>query len=134
MFQVRISVVVLGLGCVLAVSSCSSLTVPAAGIGRIEFEPLKSSEYEILGDAEGEATVGHFLFFPFGDVGETGGIGNAFLFSSQAYKAAMYKAVESVPQADAILLPRSKSEKMEFLLFGKCTVTVKGKAIKILKK
>lgn len=135
--KIRTSLIVSGFASLVFLSGCTftSLTVPASGIGQIEFEPLNSNEYEILGDAEGEATVGYVLFFPFGDFQEKGWIGSAFSLSGWAHQAAVYKAIESVPEADAILVPRSKGSGFKlFPLFGKQTVTVKGKAIKILKK
>ena len=46
----------------------------------------------------------------------------------------MYRAIESVPEADALLAPRIKSEGWDWILLGSHKATVKGKAIKILKK
>jgi len=135
--KIRTFFIVWGFASVVFLSGCKTLNVPTLGVGQIGFEPLNSSEYKILGDAEGEATVWHILGFPFGDIQEYGWLGNAFGSpfgnSGLAYKAAMYKAIDSVPEADAIILPRSKGMANEFILFGIHTATVKGKAIKILK-
>ena len=134
MMKIRTFFIVWGFASIIFFSGCRTLTVPASGIGQIGFEPLNSKEHKILGDAEGTATVGHILWFPFGDILVSGSIGSTFWDSGLAYKAAMYKAIESVPEADAILVPRSKGSVSEFILFGYATVTVKGKAIEILKK
>lgn len=131
---VRNAVLVLAAGLALLTLGCSTATIPGVPYGKLEFQPLSSSEYKILGDAEGTGHCGHVLIIPFGDLGVSGYIGSMFQPAGSAYSAAMYNAIESVPGADAILLPRSRGKSMEFLLFGESTVTVKGKAIKILKQ
>ena len=108
-----------------------SRTAERVPLGRLNFAPLASDEYEILGNAEGTATVGHFLIIPFGDTGLSGSLGG---YLGWSHSAAMYKAIESVEGADALLAPRSKGKFMELLIFGTYTTTVKGKAIRILKK
>lgn len=130
----RNTVLVLALGLVLLTAGCTTATIPGVPFGRLDFQSLSSSEYKILGDAEGTGHAGHVLFIPFGDTGIRGCIGSMFQPAGSAYSAAMYNAIESVPGADAILLPRSNGKTVEFLLFGESTVTVKGKAIKILKQ
>ncbi len=134
--KIRTFFIVWGFASVVFLSGCKTMNVPTLGVGQIGFEPLNSSEYKILGDAEGEATVWHILGMPFGDTQVYGWLGNSWRSGwgeGLAYKAAMYKAIDSVPEADAIILPRSKGEANEFILFGVHKTTVKGKAIQILK-
>lgn len=124
---------------IMLCSGCTTFesNAPRVPMGYLNFAPLSPDEYEILGNAEGTASVGHFLFFPFGDYnlyGSLGGGGTGFFGSGSSRGAAMYKAIESVPGADALLAVRSKSEGFEMILFGQSKTTVKGKAIKILKK
>lgn len=125
--------VLLALYAVTLLGGCLGRTAPRMPMGVLQFEPLKKTEYQILADAEGTATVGHFLIFPFGDWKLSGSVGPDGRFASGATRAAMYKAIESVPGADALLAPRTKGKTIELLIFGTSTVTVKGKAIKILK-
>ena len=90
--------------------------------GRAESESLRNVRTANL-------DLGPFAFlFGTGDVGPTG--------SEIAEKIALYKAIESIPDADAILSPRFDGETTEnsiplFTRTVKSCVTVKGKAVRV---
>ena len=173
---------------VFLMSGCAShkgAGIPGISMGEhLEFNPLARSEYEVLGPAEGKASVainslfplpivwysGDYSKDPFGaaenkEYGQisfpvtsvlsriTSGQGSAQSASTsstnrpdldvgfgfwlpdpgfKAKEAAVFKAIESVPGADAIISPRFYVEKEKrFFWHQRVTVTVKGKAIKI---
>jgi len=56
-----------------------------------------------------------------------------FPSSNKAKQSAIYNAVQSVPNADAIINPRFHEESYSVgIWYNKTTVTVKGKAISII--
>lgn len=185
---------------VFLMSGCAShkgAGIPGISMGEhLEFNPLARSEYEVLGPAEGKASVAINSLFPLpivwysGDYSKdplgfnekmeygkvsypvtsvlsrmTSGQGSSQSASSSSTKrpdlnlgygggdggpidmfftyilpnpgikakeAAVFKAIESVPGADAIISPRFYMEKeTRFFWHQRVTVTVKGKAIKI---
>lgn len=44
---------------------------------------------------------------------------------------ALYNAIESVPTADMLLMPRYRIERSNYIVYSEKTVTVKGKAIRL---
>jgi len=48
-------------------------------------------------------------------------------------QTALYNAIESVPSADMLLLPRYHVERSNYIVYSEKTVTVKGKAIRLNK-
>jgi len=100
---------------------------------------LERDQYEILGEAQGEASISYvFFFFPIGAKPEMGILYNpqiAAPFGSatgQVKGMALYNAIESVPGADMIIVPRYESTVKGFPpLYWTTTVKVKGKGIKI---
>lgn len=120
--------------------------------------PLDRKDYEILGNVEGKGCVMNILaLFTIKEVGEAevrvrkvgfrGGFGfgytvldSGFQFShflgfgieNAAKELAVYKALQKLPEADAIISPRYYIEGFSVWPFyvKKCA-TVKGKAIKI---
>lgn len=183
---------------VFLMSGCAShkgAGIPGISMGEhLEFNPLARSEYEVLGPAEGKASVAINSLFPlpivwysgdysidplgfnenmeYGKVSYpvtsvlskiTSGQGStqsastsstnrpdlkvgfegdgpiAMLFTYilpdpglKAKEAAVFRAIESVPGADAIISPRFYVEKEKrFFWHQRVTVTVKAKAIRI---
>jgi len=174
---------------VFLMSGCAShkgTGIPGINMGKnLEFQPLERSEYEVLGPAEGKASVTINSLFPlpivwysgdysrdplwfnenmkYGkvsspvtsalqpqldspvkrpdlDVGFVGGGGPIdMLFTYilpdpglKAKEAAIFRAIESVPDADAIISPRFYVEREKrFIWHERVTVTVKAKAIRI---
>ena len=100
---------------------------------------LERDQYEILGEAQGEASITYvFFFIPIGAKPEMGILYNpqiAIPFGSatgQVKGMALYEAIESVPGADMIIVPRYESKLKGFPPFyWTTTVKVKGKAVKI---
>lgn len=177
---------------VFLMSGCAShkgAGIPGINMGKnLEFQPLERSAYEVLGPAEGKASVTLNSLFPLpivwysGDysrdplgfnenmkygsvsspvtgalqpqmdspvkrpdlnVGFAGGGGDGGLVDMaltyilpdpglKAKEAATFRAIESVPGADAIISPRFYVEKEKrFFWYQRVTVTVKAKAIRI---
>lgn len=69
-----------------------------------QIEALKRSEYDVLSNTSGKASSSqiYFLFFPIGKVKSL----------SELYENAYYNAVDNLPNADGIILPRQKSKKL----------------------
>jgi hypothetical protein len=110
-------------------------SVQPIGIKNLELEPLKSSEYEIIKDVTGSATVKTFLIFRVEGENNFG-----FLASNLSMKSgvdlakgnAIYNAINNNDDIDALLCPKftKKYSGIPFL-YTETTVTVKGKGIKI---
>jgi len=99
---------------------------------------LDRSQFEILGDAVGEASISYVFIFPIGAKPEMGVLYNPMNpspFASavgQVKGMALYKAIESVPGADLIIVPRYEAKTTGFPpIYWTTTVKVKGKAVKI---
>lgn len=93
-----------------------------------------TATYDIVGPAQGSSTGWYLLgFIPLSEddsVGSIGmGLGQEML--SPVQRAALYKAIESVPDADAIIVPRWKRQTTCYFIVTRDRVTVKGKAIKL---
>jgi hypothetical protein len=69
-----------------------------------QVEPLARDEYEVLGTTSGKAksTQFYILFFPIGK----------HKTATELYENAYFEAVENLPNADGILLPRQKSKRL----------------------
>lgn len=152
---------------VFALTGCKTtaqvMSLPGTGM---HANALTREEYVVLGDAEGKACVEEACYFGFcftksdtgsetkvegrlnsnvqtdapdfvipGFAGPSGTEGNA----SAAEEAALYKAIESVPEADALMAPRKSAEvtTSNAPLFGlvyntqKACVRVFGKGIRL---
>jgi hypothetical protein len=102
-----------------------------------QLEPLKRSEYEVLASTTGSASTSQFyiLFIP---VGKTKS-------SAELYENAYYNAINNLPNADGLILPRKKNKKLiiPLILVNYCRkeievsgvgIAVKGKQPVELKK
>lgn len=117
-----VAVPVLLTGCVFQGGSLSQI-----GIEPISVEPLKSSEYSVLGNVTGEASRESFLIF-----GMFEGCSVKPFCADDPAETAYFNAVQSVPQADALIAPRSKINRFSIPgIYSKTTVTISGKAIQL---
>ena len=125
------ALVVAILACGVLVSGCASVatSIPAAEVG---LEDLKTmATYDVIGPAEGEATGGYLLFFiPIGIERKSGTVGWGTRLADPIRSAAVYNAIESVPEADALIAPRYHATIRNYIIYVKKTVRVKGKAIR----
>lgn len=113
--------------------------------GALKFEELKRNEYEVLGEVKGQGKASYTGLWPipvfwFSVSDEKyGNVTNLKLWSSFgigevniAKEIAVYKALESIPDADLIIEPRYRVVKKSWAIWhSKAAVEVKGKAIKI---
>ena len=101
-------------GIIVSILSSCSLTLPsfrktslntAVSINNADsqVEPLNNEDYEVLETTTGTASTSRFyvLFIPFGK----------HKSNSELYDNAYYDAVEKVPNADGLILPRQKNDK-----------------------
>jgi hypothetical protein len=113
-------------------SSAPGMLYPGLGM-----EPLRRSDYEVIGMAKGNGCAHYVALWPlpiFWVRREDGGL-NWFSFDTEgaASKVAWYKALESTPSADAMLSPRLRVMEKQSALFWyryKC-VALSGKGIEI---
>ncbi len=111
----------------------------------IEFEKLSRSDYEILGNVTGRGSVTSITLFPipFGwkrankdngvymFFGSLTGMRDMYI-NKRAESIANYNAIQSIPDADAIIFPRYHIERSYFLpWYEKSDFIVKAKAIRI---
>lgn len=120
---------------VVCATGCTtrSSNVPLQQMGGMNLE-LGAIEtdatYDILGPAEGTATFAYlFGFIKIGGENKSGTIG-ANLPLRGPEGAAIYSAIESIPDADAIIAPRRHAISKNYLIYRELTVSVKGKAIR----
>lgn len=110
-------------------------SVQPVGIRNIELEPLKSSEYEIVKNVTGKATVKTFLIFRIEGENKSGFLASNLKFESDIDLAkgnAIYNAINNNDDIDALLCPKfTKISSGIPFLYTVTTVTVKGKGIKI---
>lgn len=122
-----------------------------------------TASFDVIGNAEGSASGGTlFGFIAIGGERKSGRLGSiptderqvdgkkvvstilfppALLYwwktSSSAMdpveQTALFNAIESVPTADMLLLPRYHVERSNYIVYSEKTVTVKGKAIRLNK-
>ena len=121
--------VVMSAGC-----SMSGNSIPQGYVGRIGLQNMSTtSSYEILGPAEGTSTGGRLFFIiPIGMENKFGNIGVMNPFQNPVQAAAVYNAIESVPDADMIIAPRFSIVSKNYLIYREDTVTVKGKAVRFV--
>lgn len=131
----NVSVISIALGAIL-LSGCSSKEA-ISPTAYAEVSTKQCAKYEILGNTE--ATVTDKKVLGIIDVdGEDDNSGSLedtsvawFDSADEAKQQALYKAIENVPEADALLAPRYHIEEDKVPLFySKRKVTVRGKAIK----
>jgi len=95
--------------------------------GLAKHSPVEST---YVGDSSGFGSMSiPVLGYVVGKLGEM-----LALSAPNSTQAALYKALENAPEADALLCPRVKTEGLYFpILFGTSTSTVKAKAVQIKK-
>ncbi len=124
-------------------SGCTSMStrLPRADAGSVPQNADFSTE--IIGEAEGESSGMRILFiFSIGVERKHGEIekdhstlvmgdmpSERFRLRDRVEAAAVYNAIESVPEADALLAPRFSRTRRNYILFARETVTVTGKAV-----
>ncbi|MCF8298216.1 MAG: hypothetical protein K9J13_11780 [Saprospiraceae bacterium] len=124
---------------VLLLTGCSSNynNVQHVGIKNLELAPLTSSEYEIVKDITGTATVKSFLIFRIEGENNFGFLSSTLPLKSDydlAKSNAIFNAINSNDEIDALLCPKFIKETNGIpFLYNETTVTVKGKGIKIIK-
>lgn len=113
----------------IALTGCTSFrsSVPEASLG---LGMNTTATYDVLGDARGTATGATlFGFIPIGGERKAGAVGGMMLMGP-VEQAAVYNAIESVPNADSLVWPRFHIETSNYIIYSERTVTVKGKAIR----
>lgn len=92
-----------------------------------QIEALKREDYQVLRKTKGKASSTRFyvLFFPIGK----------HKSNEELFENAYFDAVDNLPNADALILPRQKIKKFTIPLllvnFSKSTVTVSGLGISV---
>src|SRR3989339_1699122 len=122
--------VLLFVSSVVFVSGCSYNKVGLPGIGiekTLSLENISRKDYKIMETAEGQATTKYYGLWPipvFWMKGEnTSTVMFGFPSSSRAKQSAIYNAVQSVPNADAIINPRFHEESYSVgIWYNKTTV------------
>ena len=120
---------------VILLSSCSILnpnlgsTNTAVSIenNTSHIEALKRDEYDVMKTTTGKASSSTFylLFFPIGK----------HKSGEELYNSAYYKAVENLPNSDALILPRTKNKKFFIPLilinYSRRTTEVSGLGVSV---
>ena len=115
--------VLLGSGCVSYYSKAPVTSAPLADMET-------TATYDVIGDASATAKGATlFGFIPIGGENKYGQLGSVFS-PNPVLRAAMYKAIEAVPEADSLLAPRYHIKTSNYIIYSEQTVTVKGKAIR----
>ena len=120
-----------GYGCAFKNVSLPSTQTPE----KVQVEPLKRSEYAVLGPVTGHGCAKYVALWPI-PIWWTDGDDGFKIFSSSpesmARKTAMVSAIESAKGADTLLLPRYKEEGAAFgFWYSNICAVVIGKAISI---
>lgn len=113
----------------MALTGCTSYksSVPQASLG---LGMSTTATYDVIGDARGTATGATlFGFIHIGGERKAGAVGGMMLLDP-VEQAAVYNAIESVPNADSLVWPRFHVESSNYIVYSERTVTVKGKAIR----
>ncbi len=137
MSKARISkkLYIIGLLVLFITSSCSislpriTTTTPSETVTNdiSQVASLKREEYTILGTTTGKASTTRFyvLFIPIGK----------HKTNSELFDNAYYEAVENLPNADAMIFPRQRTNKLTIPLlllnYNKRTTTVTGVGISV---
>jgi hypothetical protein len=104
------------------------------GVG---MEPLRRSDYSVIGMAKGRGCAHYVAFWPIPIfwVRREGGSTKFFAYDAEAVArdGAWYEAIESLPQADTLLSPRTQThEENSFALwYRRDCVDLQGKGIEI---
>lgn len=135
----RIIAIVSSITLVVTLFSSCSLTLPRntnqpTGVtitnNNAQIEALKKEDYKVLRKTKGKASTTrfYFLFIPIGK----------HKSNNELYENAYYKAVDNLPNSDALILPRQKIKKFTIPLillnFNKRTTTVSGLGITVKNK
>jgi len=120
------------LGFLLSTTGCIGMTKKATASLTVSANLQKDKDFVILNDVKGEGSNFYVLGFPFGQLKEYAVLGSSSYYSSIEEMAANYEAIKSVEEADAILPTLiEKKVTLFYPIFGRSTVTVEGKALKI---
>ncbi len=105
---------------------------------QLQLAPLERSEYRVLGQIKGRATVERILFWYIGPDRQGSYLdSNPELVDTltRGDKAAMYDALKKLPDADALIFPRFERDSFCIPLFYcRETVNVRAKAIQLFVK
>ena len=122
---------------IFAGCSANYNSLQPVGIKNLELEPLSSSEYEIVQNVTGSATVESVLIFRTKGENQYGFLSSGLPMKSNydlAKMNAIYNAINENDEIDALLCPKFKKETRGIpMLYNLTTVTVSGKGIKIIK-
>jgi len=129
--------VVLVAAALLATGCTQFKGIGVQGIGMSSTLQMQRGDYEIIGPTKATACVERYALWPLPifwtteSFNEQGEIYGSFVFS-KAVRAAQYKAITQVPEADGIIAPQIYEEgQTKGIWYKKSCVTVSGKAIKI---
>jgi hypothetical protein len=112
----KIVILLIAITCFSIGCASSNNFISTVSLSGVAIEPLKSSEYMILGDTEGSGSSWSILFIPFGGSAE-----------QEAYN----NAVSKVKGADALIAPRIHQSSFFAFFFSTQTVKITAKAIRI---
>jgi len=122
------------LAVVALLSGCTSMANSAPGADLHLREMKTSDTYHIIGPTTGTSTGGYlFGFIPVGMERKSGQVAfGTFPVGgiNPVVRAAVYNAIDAIPEADALIVPRWESLKKNYIVYSELTVTVKGKAIR----
>ena len=117
--------------CAVTLPRSSKTTIGEIGTNDIaQIESLKREEYTVLRTSTGKASTTrcYILFIPIGKHKTNG----------ELFDNAYYAAVENLPNADALILPRQKTKKLTIPLllfnYNRRTTTVTGVGISVKDK
>lgn len=102
---------------------------------------LDKTQYEIVSNISGEATVQRFLIFPIGVEQKAGYLYGDSYYSGRpllwgclaqvAKQMAVFNAVQSSPDVDYMIMPKYDVVNENYVIYEKTTVKVTGVGIKI---
>jgi len=107
--------------CIIFIAGCTSINT---NIPQVAFNAINSTtvDYEVIKDVKVVTCKKSFALYPI----------PIFWGTGNAMKEANYKAIEAVPDADAIISPRIKREVFRVgIWYKKDCVTLKGKAVMV---
>jgi hypothetical protein len=119
------------------VESTKKVSTPGMLYPGLGMEPLRRSDYEVIGTAEGKGCAHYVALWPipFFWTKREGGSMKFFSADPQgvAERAAWHAAIKSLPTADAMLSPRTEVEEDNrfALWYRRDCVMLKGKALEI---
>lgn len=124
----------------LLLCSCTSNTKYTSGLRfpqQIEFDGIEKDQYYIIGDTTGYACAEYVGLWPIPIWWESSANQRAFMtgiyFGDTARSVAYYRALEKIPQADALLAPRiEQKDESAGIWYNKRCVTIRAKAIRLI--